>query len=94
MRVVRVGGTAMVTEDRLSIGARLAKMRFPGLGGKVKDLLRQDGSFRAMCEEVAEVDCAIATLNEVGGRREVLADWVAARDRLTTRMGDALSRAT
>jgi hypothetical protein len=84
----------MVIEDRLSIGARLARMRFPSLDSRVDVLLRRDGNFRNMCEELAELDCAVSTLNEVGGRREVLADWEAARDRLTKEMGDALSRVT
>ena len=51
----------MIIEDRLSIGARLARTKFPGLDSKVDVLLRRDSRFRNMCEELTELDCAVST---------------------------------
>ena len=85
----------MITQDRLTVGAQLAWLRFPELRERIKDLLCRDANFRDMCEELADLDCAISAVGDDTGTRcrEVLDDWISARDRLTREMADALFRA-
>jgi hypothetical protein len=80
----------MTIQDRLTIGACLARRLFPDFGDKIDIMLNWDGNFRDMCEELADLTCAIL---EGSPYDNVLADWIAARDRLTEEMADALSRA-
>jgi hypothetical protein len=85
----------MIIQDRLAIGARLARLQFPDTGSKIEALRRRDANFRDMCERLADLDCALSTILDVPGtrRRAVLNGLVAARGRLTQEMADALSRA-
>jgi len=80
----------MTIEDRLTFGACLTRRRFPDMGEKIENMLRWDSNFRDMCEELADLTCAIL---EGSPHNHVLDDWIAARDRLTKEMADALSRA-
>ena len=43
-------------QGRLTIGASLARLRFPDQRGSIDLLLRRDENFRDMCEELAELD--------------------------------------
>jgi hypothetical protein len=81
--------TVMTVEDRLTLGARLARLHFPDAAGKIEHRLRRDDDFSDMCEELADLDRAI-----MGGTRRdgVLAEWIAARDRLVQDMADALAK--
>jgi hypothetical protein len=80
----------MVKQDHLTNGARLARLQFPEMGDKIEHLLRREANFRDMCEELADLDCAITGATR---RDDVLADWIAARDRLIQEMADTLLRA-
>jgi hypothetical protein len=82
-------GTAMTVEEPFIVGARLARLHFPDATRQIEHLLLQDGNFRDMCEELADLDRAI-----MGGTRrdEVLAEWIAARDRLVQEMADTLAQ--
>ena len=80
--------TVMTVEERLTLGTRLARLHFPEAGDKIEHRLRRDDDFRDMCEDLADLDRAI-----MGGtrRNDVLAEWIAARDRLVQEMADALA---
>src|SRR5215208_936485 len=81
--------TVMTVEDRLTLGARLARLHFPDAGGIIEHRFRGDDDFHDMCEELADLDRAI-----MGGTRRdgVLAEWIAARDRLVQDMAGALAQ--
>ena len=81
--------TVVTVEQRLTLGARLARLHCPEAAGKIEHLFRRDGNFRDMCEELADLDRAI-----MGGTRRdgVLAEWIAARDRLVQDMAGALAQ--
>ena len=81
--------TVITVEDRLTLGTRLARLHFPDAAGKIEHRLRRDDDFHDMCEELADLDRAI-----MGGTRRdgVLAEWIAARDRLVQDMADALAK--
>jgi hypothetical protein len=57
------GCNQIVVQNPLTVGVRLARMQFPHMEGKIEDLLRREENFRDMCEELADLDCAI-----LGGR--------------------------
>src|SRR5215208_2056962 len=82
--------TVMTVEDRLTLGARLARLHFPDAGGIIEHRFRGDDDFHDMCEELADLDRAI-----MGGTRRdgVLAEWISARDRLVQDMAGALGPA-
>jgi hypothetical protein len=81
--------TVVTVEQRLTLGARLARLHCPEAAGKIETLVRRDGNFRDMCEELADLDRAIMGGT---GRDDVLAEWIAARDRLVQDMADALAQ--
>jgi hypothetical protein len=82
------------TQDLLAIGIRLARTQFPGLRNAIDELLRRDENFRDMCEELADLEEAIASADiRPNVASDVLAEWVSLRDRQVQVMADALSRA-
>jgi len=84
----------MTTQDRLATGVRLARLRFPDLTNVIEDVLRRDENFRDMCEELADLEEAIASIDTRPGlSSDVLADWMALRDRQIQVIAEALSRA-
>jgi hypothetical protein len=54
------------TQDLLAIGIRLARTQFPGLRNVIDELLRRDENFRDMCEELADLEEAIASADTFG----------------------------
>ena len=77
------------------IGVRSAHLQFPDVGKAIDDLFRRDGNFRDMCEELADLESAISSIDDLpwACRTDLLADWLAARERLTREMAEALARA-
>jgi hypothetical protein len=90
----KIGCAAMISPDPLSVGARLARLHFPGIDDAISRLLRRDGNFRDMCVELAELEAAIVNASAAGeAQPDIVADWIAVRHRLIAEMAEALSLA-
>ncbi len=85
----------MSAAERLLAGERAAKHRFPDETSIVDRLLTTDENFRDMCEELAEVEAALESIDRVSveAREETRVELLELVDRLTLELRESLGSA-